>query len=58
MINSLFREMIDSKGQRLIVSINDLRRRKAERARGLLNNSFDEVAAFQRLAGTTAEINY
>jgi len=46
--HNLVREMIDSKGQRLIVSINDLRRRKAERARGLLNNSFDEVAAFQR----------
>lgn len=46
--NTLVREMIENKGQRLVVSINDLRRSNPERAKGLLNNSFEEVAAFQR----------
>ena len=40
--------MVESKGTRLIVSINDLRRANPERAKGLMNNSFEEVAAFQR----------
>ena len=40
--------MVENKGQRLIVSINDLRRKKPERAKALLKNSFDEVIAFHR----------
>jgi hypothetical protein len=40
--------MIEAKGQRLIVSINDLRRASPDRAKALLTNSFEEVSAFQR----------
>ena len=40
--------MIEAKGQRLIVSINDLRRANPERAKAVLTNSFEEVSAFQR----------
>jgi len=46
--HNLVREMVENKGQRLIVSINDLRRKKPERAKALLKNSFDEVIAFHR----------
>ncbi|XP_023339006.1 DNA replication licensing factor MCM3 [Eurytemora carolleeae] len=46
--SKLVRDMVESKGTRLIVSINDLRRANPERAKGLMNNSFEEVAAFQR----------
>jgi len=42
------RKMIENKGQRLLVTINDLRRANPERANSLINNSFEEVAAFQR----------
>lgn len=44
----LVRDMIEAKGQRLIVSINDLRRGNPERAKALLANSFEEVSAFQK----------
>ena len=44
----MFRDMIEAKGQRLIVSINDLRRGNPERAKALLANSFEEVSAFQK----------
>jgi len=46
--DKLVREMIDNKGCRLIVSINDLRNANAERAKALLTKSFEEVSAFQR----------
>ena len=42
------REMIENKGCRLVVNINDLRKSNPERATGLLNACFEEVAAFQR----------
>merc|ERR1719474_126288 len=35
-------------GSRLVVSINDLRNSNPERAKALLNKSFEEVSAFQR----------
>ena len=35
-------------GNRLIVNINDLRNRLPDRARALLDNSFDEMSAVQR----------
>jgi len=44
----LVRDMIENKGSRLIVSINDLRTQNRERAMVLLDKSFEEVAAFQR----------
>ena len=40
--------MIENKGSRLVVSINDLRTQNRERAFALLDKSFEEVAAFQR----------
>merc|ERR1719419_1998367 len=40
--------MVDNKANRLIVSINDLRNTVPDRARALLNKSFEEVSAFQR----------
>lgn len=46
--DKLVREMVDNKGCRLIVSINDLRTINKERATGLLAKSFEEVSAFQR----------
>ena len=44
----LVRDMIENKGSRLVVSINDLRNQNKERAFSLLDKSFEEVAAFQR----------
>jgi len=44
----LVRDMIENKGSRLVVSINDLRTQNRERAFALLDKSFEEVAAFQR----------
>ena len=44
----LVREMVESKGSRLVVSINDLRNQNRERALALLDKSFEEVSAFQR----------
>ena len=40
--------MIENKGSRLVVSINDLRNQNKERAFSLLAKSFEEVASFQR----------
>ena len=40
--------MIENKGSRLVVSINDLRNQNRERAFALLDKSFEEVSAFQR----------
>ena len=44
----LVRDMIENKGSRLVVSINDLRNQNRERAFALLDKSFEEVSAFQR----------
>jgi len=46
--DGLVRTMIENKGCRLIVSINDLRNQNRERALALLEKSFEEVSAFQR----------
>ena len=40
--------MIDNKGNRLVISINDLRNQNRERALALLQTSFEEISAFQR----------
>ncbi|XP_019392721.1 PREDICTED: DNA replication licensing factor MCM3 [Crocodylus porosus] len=42
------RDMISDNQYRLIVSINDLRRKNEKRASRLLNNAFEELLAFQR----------
>ncbi|NWS41660.1 MCM3 factor, partial [Probosciger aterrimus] len=42
------REMISDNQYRLLVSINDLRRKNEKRANRLLNNAFGELIAFQR----------
>ncbi|XP_049870494.1 DNA replication licensing factor Mcm3 [Pectinophora gossypiella] len=42
------KQMIADKSQRLIVNINDLRRKSPERARNLLETAFEEQIAFQR----------
>jgi len=44
----LVRDMIENKGSRLVVSINDLRNQNQPRAFALLDKSFEEVVAFQR----------
>ncbi|XP_052391571.1 DNA replication licensing factor MCM3-like [Carassius gibelio] len=45
---SKVREMISENKSRLIVNLNDLRRRNEKRAAKLLNNAFEELLAFQR----------
>ncbi|KAK9411060.1 DNA replication licensing factor MCM3 [Crotalus adamanteus] len=45
---SKVRDMINDNGHRLIVNINDLRRKNEKRANRLLNNAFEELVAFQR----------
>ncbi|XP_072436308.1 zygotic DNA replication licensing factor mcm3-like isoform X2 [Chiloscyllium punctatum] len=45
---SKVRDMINDNLYRLIVNINDLRRRNEKRAAELLSNSFEELLAFQR----------
>uniref|UniRef100_A0AAY4B343 DNA replication licensing factor MCM3 n=1 Tax=Denticeps clupeoides TaxID=299321 RepID=A0AAY4B343_9TELE len=45
---SRVRDMISDNKFRLIVNINDLRRRNEKRAARLLNNAFEELLAFQR----------
>lgn len=40
--------MINDKSHRLIVNVNDLRRRNPTRARCLLNSAFEEQLAFER----------
>ncbi|XP_048841199.1 DNA replication licensing factor MCM3 [Brienomyrus brachyistius] len=42
------RDMVSDNKFRLIVNINDLRRRNETRAARLMNNSFEELLAFQR----------
>lgn len=45
---SKVRDMISENVYRLIVNINDLRRKNEKRAHQLLNNAFEELLAFQR----------
>ncbi|GAB1284830.1 DNA replication licensing factor MCM3 [Apodemus speciosus] len=45
---SKVRELISDNQCRLIVSVNDLRRKNEKRANRLLNNAFEELVAFQR----------
>ncbi|XP_054833867.1 DNA replication licensing factor MCM3 isoform X1 [Eublepharis macularius] len=45
---SKVRSMISDNEYRLIVNINDLRRKNEKRANRLLNNAFEEMVAFQR----------
>lgn len=40
--------MIGDKSPRLVVNINDLRRKNQTRAAALLNNAFEEQVAFQQ----------
>lgn len=40
--------MIGDKSSRLVVNVNDLRRKNPSRAISLLNNAFEEQMAFQR----------
>ncbi|XP_023230051.1 DNA replication licensing factor MCM3-like [Centruroides sculpturatus] len=42
------KDMITDNGCRLIVNINDLRKKNPKRAQELLENSFEELVAFQR----------
>lgn len=45
---SKVRDMISENVYRLIVNVNDLRRKNEKRAHQLLNNAFEELLAFQR----------
>ncbi|XP_037699211.1 DNA replication licensing factor MCM3 [Choloepus didactylus] len=45
---SKVRELISDNHYRLIVNVNDLRRKNEKRANRLLNNAFEELVAFQR----------
>lgn len=45
---SKVRDMISENVYRLIININDLRRKNEKRAHQLLNNAFEELLAFQR----------
>jgi len=45
---SKVRDMVSENKARLVVNINDLRRRNETRAARLMNNSFEELMAFQR----------
>ncbi|XP_067240219.1 DNA replication licensing factor MCM3 [Chanodichthys erythropterus] len=45
---SKVRQMISENKSRLIVNLNDLRRRNEKRAAKLLSNAFEELVAFQR----------
>ncbi|XP_040839462.1 DNA replication licensing factor MCM3 isoform X2 [Ochotona curzoniae] len=45
---SKVRELISDNQYRLIVNVNDLRRKNEKRANRLLNNAFEELLAFQR----------
>nr|CAD7458079.1 unnamed protein product [Timema tahoe] len=44
----LVRNMVSDKRKRLLVNINDLRRKNPKRAASLLSNAFEEQLAFQR----------
>lgn len=45
---ALVKDMIADKSKRLIVNINDLRKKNPQRANSLLINAFDEQLAFSR----------
>lgn len=42
------KDMITENRHRLIVNINDLRRKKPQRSKGMIENSFEELGCFQR----------
>lgn len=42
------KQMILDQSQRLIVNVNDLRRKNPERAKNLLESAFEEQIAFQK----------
>nr|XP_032515771.1 DNA replication licensing factor Mcm3 [Danaus plexippus plexippus] len=42
------KQMVSENSKRLVVNINDLRRKNPERVKSLLENSFEELIAFQR----------
>lgn len=42
------RKMITDSAKRLVVNVNDLRRKNPDRAKALLNSAFDEQLAFSR----------
>lgn len=44
----LVKQMIADNSKRLVVNVNDLRRKNPQRAKNLLENSFEEQIAFQR----------
>ncbi|CAG9761851.1 unnamed protein product [Ceutorhynchus assimilis] len=46
--SQIIRDMISDKSRRLVVNINDLRKKNPQRALALLNNGFEEQLAFQR----------
>jgi DNA replication licensing factor MCM3 len=46
--SALVKDMLDCEEPRLVLSINAIRGKSAERAKGLLNNFFEEMTAFQR----------
>lgn len=42
------KQMIADQSQRLIINVNDLRRKNPERAKNLLETAFEEQIAFQK----------
>lgn len=42
------KQMISEKGRRLVVNINDLRRKNPNRSKNLLETAFEEQIAFQK----------
>lgn len=46
--SQLVKDLVADKGKRLLININDLRRKNPVRAARLLNNAFEEQLAFQR----------
>ncbi|KAL3283583.1 hypothetical protein HHI36_006721 [Cryptolaemus montrouzieri] len=44
----LVKDMVTDKNRRLLVNVNDLRRKNPARAQSLLNNAFEEQLAFQK----------
>lgn len=46
--SNLVKQMIEQEKPRLVLNINDIRSKSAERAKGILNNFFEEMTAFQR----------
>ena len=42
------KDMIGENRRRLIVNINDLRRKKPQRSKAMIENSFEELGCFQR----------